>query len=41
MEITERDIFNFVFFNNSVSSEKSKFILKQKNFLLELDFIKL
>ncbi len=38
MEITERDIFNFVFFKSSVSSEKIKFIKEKNEFSTGIKF---
>ncbi len=38
MEITERDIFNFVFFSNSVSPEKNKLINETQEYSLGVKF---
>ncbi len=38
MEITERDIFNFVFFNNAVSPDKSIFIKDNQEYSPGLKF---
>lgn len=38
MKITERDIFNFVFFRDNLSAEKVNYLKNSKNFIQEIDF---
>lgn len=38
MKITERDIFNFVFFRDNLSVEKVNYLKNSKNFIEEIDF---
>lgn len=40
LNITEKDIFNFVFFNNLISTEKEEYLNGNSNFKVQLDFYK-